>query len=132
MIRFLIPILLMIIIVPAGCAQSGSTEADTQQAVTKVSILELEDLRTEHPDLILVDVRTPSEIAQGKIEGAREVDYRADDFRERIQELPRDTGIALYCRTGNRSAGAADIMRELGFTQLFVLEGGYTEWSKKH
>jgi phage shock protein E len=70
----------------------------------------------------VIDVRTPAETAQGLIAGAIEMNLQAPDFRARIDELDRGGSYLLYCRIGNRSAEAAAIMRDLGFTD--VIDGG--------
>ena len=70
----------------------------------------------------IIDVRTPAETASGMLDGAMNIDIGAADFRDRIASLDRDGSYLLYCRTGNRSAQAASIMRDLGFTD--VIDGG--------
>lgn len=71
---------------------------------------------------VVIDVRTPAEVADGIVDGALNIDFQAPGFRERISELDRGGAYLLYCRTGNRSAQAAAIMDELGFTD--VIDGG--------
>lgn len=74
---------------------------------------------------VLIDVRTPEEVADGAIQGAVNLDLQ-DDFRAAIAELPRDDAYFVYCRTGNRSAQAVAIMAELGFVDV-VDGGGYAD-----
>jgi phage shock protein E len=74
---------------------------------------------------ILIDVRTPEEIAAGAIEGALHLDIQDPDFDARVAELPRDEAYLVYCRSGNRSAQAIERMRALGFEDL--LDGGAFE-----
>ena len=90
--------------------------------------VEMKDLRKAHPDLILLDVRTPQEVAAGKIDGALELDFRDQEFRTKLQELDKEAIYGVYCKKGGRSAGAAEIMQELGFKQVYDLEGGYDAW----
>lgn len=72
-------------------------------------------------DAVVIDVRTPEEFAEGHLVDARNLPL-AGDFETEIASLPRDGRYVLYCRTGNRSAQAADIMERLGFTD--VLDAG--------
>jgi phage shock protein E len=72
----------------------------------------------------VIDVRTPAETAEGMLAGALNIDISGADFRERIAALDRDGRYLLYCRTGNRSAQAAALMRELGFRDV-IDAGGY-------
>ncbi len=72
----------------------------------------------------VIDVRTPAEVAEGTIAGAKNIDFQAADFRSRISELDRSGKYLLFCRTGNRSAQAAAVMENLGFTDV-VDAGGF-------
>lgn len=74
----------------------------------------------------VIDVRTPAEVAEGAVAGALNIDLQAGTFRERVAQLDRDGAYLLYCRTGNRSAQAAAIMAELGFTDV-VDAGGFDD-----
>lgn len=93
-----------------------------------ISPQEMEKLRKEQADLILIDVRTPQEVAAGKIEGAMEIDFHSPDFRTQLNDLDRDKPYGVYCKKGARSAGAFKMMQELGFTRVYDMEGGYDAW----
>ncbi len=83
----------------------------------------------DSPDIQLVDVRTPSEVAQGTIEGAVNIDYKVSDFLEKAtRELNPDEPVYLYCRTGRRSAAAAQQLLTAGFVEIIDLKGGYVAW----
>jgi rhodanese-related sulfurtransferase len=73
---------------------------------------------------LILDVRTPDEIAEGHLEGALFVDFMADDFREKVAELDKSADYIVHCRSGNRSGQAVVIMAELGFTGELVNGGG--------
>jgi len=79
----------------------------------------------DNPDAILIDVRTPEEIAEGHLAGALFLDATDPTFVSLAQELDRDSIYVVYCRSGNRSAAAIEVMRELGFTRLYDA-GAYT------
>lgn len=80
---------------------------------------------------VIIDVRTPSEYAEGHIQGAKNIDFSADDFTSRIESLPRDASYALYCRSGNRSKKALDVMTSLGFTHVVDMRGGIQAWASE-
>ena len=80
------------------------------------------------PEVTVVDVRTPGEYDEGHLEGALLVDLSGDDFAGSIGELDRDGEYLVYCRSGNRSAQAVQIMRDLGFEQVWDLSGGIAAW----
>ncbi len=87
--------------------------------------------RMAEPGIVLIDVRTPEEIAEGKIEGAMELNYYDDNFAEELGKLDKNKTYLIYCRSGNRSGKACKLMQEQGFSKLYNLEGGYIEWSKQ-
>jgi len=76
----------------------------------------------------LVDVRTSEEVARGKINGAVVIDFYEEDFKKQLKKLDKSKPVYVYCATGGRSADAADIMIELGFSQVFNLDGGFRAW----
>jgi rhodanese-related sulfurtransferase len=67
---------------------------------------------------VLIDVRTPEEFAQQHLEGALNINLQSPDFVSQIDALDRDAAYAVYCRSGNRSAQAVAIMKDLGFTAV--------------
>ena len=77
---------------------------------------------------LLVDVRTAEEFSEGHIKGAINIDYLAENFSIEIQELELESPVLLYCRSGNRSSNAMKTMKELGFKEVYNLEGGIKGW----
>lgn len=75
---------------------------------------------------LLLDVRTPEEFAGGHIPGA--VNIAVQELAQRLDELPGDQPIVIYCRSGNRSAQAAQILAGAGYTKVYDL-GGIIDWS---
>lgn len=77
----------------------------------------------------LLDVRTPEEFAAGHLIGAQNIDWHAGDFLEQVTAVyPKETPLALYCRSGRRSASAAEKLAEAGYTVSNLL-GGYLAWT---
>jgi len=81
---------------------------------------------------LLVDVRTAEEFADGHIKGAINIDYLAENFSIEIQELELESPVLLYCRSGNRSGKAMQIMYDLGFTEVKNLIGGIKGWKAEN
>jgi rhodanese-related sulfurtransferase len=74
----------------------------------------------------VIDVRTPEEFAGGGIPGAVNVPF--EQLSMRLAELgPRDREIIVYCEAGVRSARAASLLREKGFTRVYDL-GAMSRW----
>lgn len=75
-------------------------------------------------DGLVIDVRRPDEVAQGRLAGALNANLQADDFEAVVSGLDRQTPVYLYCRSGNRSGQAAEIMQAMGFRTIYNI-GGY-------
>ncbi len=75
--------------------------------------------------MLVLDVRTPDEIAAGKIKGALEMDYYSKDFKQRLQGLDKNKTIVVYCASGRRSADTVKQLHEAGFKNVYNLAGGY-------
>lgn len=84
-----------------------------------------EELEGANPPLLL-DVRNPREWSAMHIEGS--VNIPLNHLQERIAEVPRDRGIALYCAGGYRSSIAAGILHQHGITRLVEMAGGIAAW----
>jgi phage shock protein E len=75
----------------------------------------------------IIDVRTPAEYDEGHLAGAELVDLSAGTFATEISEYDPAGRYLVYCRSGNRSAQAVQIMAELGFEQVWDM-GGIVDW----
>lgn len=80
----------------------------------------------------LVDVRTPEEFEEGHIAGARNINVFDSDFVDEAEKaLDKSRPVAVYCRSGKRSADAARELTENGFN-VTNLEGGILAWKEEH
>jgi thioredoxin 1 len=95
--------------------------------VNHITSREFNDL-TANTNAILIDVRTNSEYKNAHITDAGNLNYYALDFRKRLNLLPRNQPIYLYCNTGYRSEKAAEILIENGYTDVYNLQHGIMEW----
>ena len=80
--------------------------------------------------LIIVDVRTPAEFREGHLPGAVNMDYFGGPFETQIQSLPKTAPVLLYCRTGNRSGSAYDVMTKAGIGNILHMNEGITKWQQ--
>lgn len=83
---------------------------------------------TLQPDTVILDVRTAGEFSSGKIRGARNLDIMSSTFVNQVRNLPKDKTYLVYCRSGNRSGQACEIMADQGFEKLKNLAGGIMRW----
>ena len=81
-------------------------------------------------DYILVDVRTLEEYESGHIQDAKHFDFYSELFQNDILTLDKSSSVILYCRTQNRSTKTANFLKENGYKEINVLEGGITSWVK--
>ncbi len=99
-------------------------------AVTElVAAGEAHVLLAEPPaDLVVLDVRTPEEFAEGHLAGAININVEGAGFEDAVGDLDEEAPVFVYCRTGRRSANAVKIMQDLGFSELYDLDGGIVDW----
>lgn len=78
----------------------------------------------------VIDVRTKEEYDAGHIKGALNFDYYNDDFEEKIESQLKDKNkpYILYCRSGMRSLYSAQILEDLGYTDVTNMKGGFLAW----
>lgn len=99
------------------------------QTFKTVSPSEFQKLLSEK-NTILVDVRTPEEFSEGKIANAINIDFYSNTFEQEISKLDKSKNILVYCRSGKRSANAAEVLSKKGF-KVINLEGGITNWQSQ-
>ncbi len=103
----------------------ASTEAENPVRV--ITAEEAKAMMDTLESFIIVDVREQSEYDAGHIDGAVLVPVGSiEELAPRL--LPdQDEVLLLYCRSGNRSARAADQLRDLGYTNIYDF-GGINDW----
>ena len=111
-------------------AQGEGLSVDLPAAPPAVKSMSVEELSASlgSGSVTLVDVRTPEERERAVIEPSVLLDK---DTLAELEALPRDTNLAFYCHSGNRSRGAAEHFRKKGFTNVSNVEGGIDAWSKE-
>lgn len=103
-----------------ACGQQNYENADVQGFAELI----------ENPDVVVLDVRTASEYAEGHLVGALHIDQGQSDFMEKAKAaLPKDKRVAVYCRSGRRSANAAGKLAAEGY-QCVNLKGGILAWKE--
>ncbi|MEM8745438.1 MAG: rhodanese-like domain-containing protein [Actinomycetota bacterium] len=133
---------LSLIATACGSDDAETEPVDLQPADTDVSSADAPAIRIVSPtdaaatlddppdDLVVLDVRTAEEFADGHIEGAVMLDFYRDDFAEQIAALDRDVPYVIYCRSGNRSGQTRQLMADLGFEAVDDVDGGVISWAE--
>ena len=108
---------------------SGNISSETNIGVTDVSVAQAVDL-INNKNALIIDVRTPEEFAESHLPEANNfpVDTLSQNI-ETIKKLQRDKPLLVYCRSGKRSARAAEKLKNLGVNSLYNLKGGIKAWS---
>jgi rhodanese-related sulfurtransferase len=116
---------------PTASAPAAESQAAAQAPATINTKIAPADYQTQFgagADHLLLDVRTPEEFNSGHIAGA--VNIAVEQLSERLSEVPQDKPVVLYCRSGNRSGQAAQILERAGYTQIYDL-GGIITWQQQ-
>ena len=104
-----------------GCSSSGS--ASPQLGIEEFAA------KTAEANVVVLDVRTPAEFAEGHLANAINIDFQSRNFESEISTLDKNATYAVYCRSGNRSGQAVKVMADLGFTDLYYMDGGVIDWA---
>lgn len=67
---------------------------------------------------VILDVRTPEEYSEVRVQGSINIDWNGPDFQDKVLKLDRNLAYKVYCRSGNRSGRAMDLMINLGFKDV--------------
>lgn len=120
-----------------GCTQQKLTRQEAMSGDGKqlfVNILTPRDafeyikINRGNNNFVILDIRTPGEFAEGHIEGAININFRADNFTSEMDKLDKNKTYFMYCRTGNRSYDAVNIMARLNFRSILRLSDDITGW----
>ena len=120
--RTIVAALLALALLLAACGGSST------QVVETVSPEAAAEKLAEDPAPILLDIRTPEEVAEVRIPGAVNIDFYETTFADQIAQLDRDASYVVYCRSGNRSGQAMELFEELEFVDVANVDGGIVSW----
>ncbi|MEU5843424.1 adenylyltransferase/sulfurtransferase MoeZ [Rhodococcus sp. NPDC047139] len=112
----------------AFCGIAPDAAAPARSAVTPT---ELRRMLDDGREIALIDVREPVEWDIVRIDGARLVPKDRIVSGEALAELPQNTPIVLYCKTGIRSAEALEVLERAGFSDATHLHGGVIAWAQQ-
>ncbi|MHB8835734.1 MAG: rhodanese-like domain-containing protein [Candidatus Methylomirabilia bacterium] len=116
----------------AGPAATATTpRASVQKTIddkASTVVADARKLMESRKDLLLIDVRSPQEFAQGAIAGSKNIPFI--DIMEGRHSLPKDKPVLLICSIGGRSFAAVQLLQEKGYTEVYNLDGGIQAWSR--
>lgn len=113
--------------IPSGdSSASPASETETTASYQQISPDEAKEMMDDDGAIIL-DVRTPEEFAEGHIPGAVNLELGTFDQNAAVVIPDKDAILLVYCRSGNRSKTASDILVSMGYTKVFEF-GGIIDW----
>ena len=118
--------------VPAAVKEAAPQEAAPAPETPKATITNVDwnkALEMSKAGAVLVDVRTPAEVAEGMAPGA--VNIPLQEIQQRLAEFPKDKDLLIYCRSGKRSMAASNFLIENGYEKVFNVEGGFLAFPKQ-
>jgi len=134
-------ILITAVLISISCKSdtSKSGESDTttanlvkpsQNSVKNISAEEAKTLLLEHPEIKILDVRTPAEYGAGHLKNSANVDFLGSGFLKNIENLDPNKTYMVYCAVGGRSNKAAQLMQKQGFNSVYNSKQGFSALKK--
>ena len=116
---------------PATAADKAATKTPAEAPASKrfrnVDVAEWETLRKD-AKVVVLDVRTAEEYADGHMQGAINLDIRGGKFAETLAGMDKSKTYLVHCAVGGRSAKACGQMDSLKFEKVLNLSGGIIAW----
>ena len=122
-------LLLIFGITSCGNSQGNdsSGEQENNNSIAKnIGVAEFQKKMTS--DVIILDVRTPEEVAAGAIEGSIAMDLYNADFKQSLEKMDKSKPVLVYCAVGGRSGHVMNTMKKMGFNEVYNLSGGIRAW----
>jgi rhodanese-related sulfurtransferase len=106
------------------------TKVSEKNTYMNINVMQAKEM-IEEGDVFILDVRAPDEYASGHIKNSTLLavqDIPLNELDIKLKELPKDRSILVYCRSGSRSVAASTILVGKGFSHVYNMQGGITEW----
>ena len=113
---------------PRPMKTAADLVAEAKQRIREVTPDEVRAMRARGEDHVLLDVREPDEVAMGRVPGAVAIPRGVLESAVEARG-PRERPVVVYCASGNRSALAADTLRQMGYAEVASMRGGIRGWS---
>jgi hydroxyacylglutathione hydrolase len=118
--------LLMLPWVAVACGVGEQTADGYENAPIEHAYQHWKQGDTSPIPFMVLDVRTPKEYKQGHIQGAKLIPIQT--LEQHLAEIPKDKQVYVYCHSGMRSAKAAKLLAQHGFTNIENIMGGIEAW----
>ena len=98
---------------------------------TDISVEDLKKLKSEFPEIIILDVRPKSLASSGMIPGAINLEWGSKEFTSKMGTMDKKKSYIVYCADGSKSVNTQRLMKTYDFLNVANLKGGYKEYLKK-
>ena len=99
-----------------------------KQSDWDISVEDLKAMRDGGEDHFLLDVREPHEVEQATLGGGN---IPLATVAQRVDEIPKDKKVVVHCALGGRSAKAVSALRQLGYDDVWNVQGGIKAWADR-
>ena len=96
--------------------------------IPEISVIDLKLLMDSSKSPVLIDVREPHEVEIASIGGTL---IPLKTLPDRMQEIPKDVPVVIYCRSGGRSDKACEFLIAQGYSNVKNMAGGVLDWADK-
>jgi len=124
-VKPLLPVIL-ILCACGSCSRMIDIPRDIEPAKAAAMIQD----NWKNDKFVVIDVRTSKEFEENHIDGAINIDFDSASPQAEIRYFDRSAIYLLYCRAGNRSSRALEIMKSMGFTRVAHIAGGINAWKQ--
>jgi thioredoxin 1 len=122
-----------LIIVSLFAIALAQADDNVEESIADIAVNEASEFVAKHENVVILDVRTPLEYETSHISGAVNVDVQNESFRDNAIALDPGKTYIVHCTknpVGGRSSRALEALQDLGFKNLYSLEGGYVAWQE--
>ncbi|WP_395051979.1 rhodanese-like domain-containing protein [Flavobacterium sp.] len=114
-----------------SCNGQATKTVEKEEKIKTIEGLLFEEKILSKKNSQLIDVRSPEEYTVEHLENAKNINWNGDDFVSNAEKLDKSKPVFVYCKVGGRSIQAATKLSELGFTEIYNLDGGIMKWKGK-
>ena len=114
---------LCFVVISSACLSQSVKSLEPKDFQRKIAATE---------NAVVLDVRTPEEFEVSHLKSAINIDVLDASFEDNMAKLDKGKVYFVYCKAGKRSTNAVGKMKEMGFKQMYNLEGGMTAWEEEN
>ncbi|WP_188049726.1 thioredoxin domain-containing protein [Flavobacterium sp. GP15] len=105
-----------------------SCNAQNAKDVKTIEAKDFAEKIAETPNAQILDVRTPEEFSGSHLDNAININWLGNSFVTDVEKIDKTKPVFVYCKSGGRSQNAVNKLEELGFKNIYQLQGGILKW----